>query len=147
MRLPVDHWLVWLIVAAALTGIEVATLTLVMGMAAVGALAALLAAVLGAPLWGQMVVFIVVSVAMLVVVRPMARRHRHTPRQLRTGTAALVGQRAVVLDEVDSRDGRVRIAGEVWSARSFDPQAVIAPGAGVSVVKIDGATALVIEED
>ncbi|MCB0880957.1 MAG: NfeD family protein [Thermoleophilia bacterium] len=142
-----DPWLIWLIVAAALVGIEVATLTLVMGMAAVGALGAMVTALVGGPVWAQMVVFIVITVAMLLVVRPMARRHLHTPAQLRTGTAALVGASGVVLDEVTARDGRVRINGEVWSARAYDGRSVIAAGRDVHVVKIDGATALIMEEE
>lgn len=142
-----DPWLIWLIVAAVLVGVEVATLTLVVGMAAVGALAAMATALVGGPVWAQMVVFIVVTVAMLLVVRPMARRHLHTPAQLRTGTAALVGAPGVVLDEVTPRDGRVRIHGEVWSARSYDGRSVIAAGRDVHVVKIDGATALIMEEE
>ena len=142
-----DPWLIWLIVAAALVGIEVATLTLVMGMAAVGALGAMVTALVGGPVWAQMVVFIVITVAMLLVVRPMARHHLHTPAQLRTGTAALVGASGVVLDEVTARDGRVRINGEVWSARAYDGRSVIAAGRDVHVVKIDGATALIMEEE
>ncbi len=128
-------------------GLEVATLTLVLGMAAVGALAALGAALLGAAPWLQMLVFIVVTLAMLLVVRPIARRHTHTPHELRTGAAALVGQSAQVLDPVDADSGRIRLAGEVWSARAFNPRAVIDRGKHVHVVQIEGATALVVEED
>lgn len=142
-----EHWLIWLVVAALFVGIEVATLTLVLGMAAGGAVAAALTASLGAPLWAQMLVFIVVTLAMLLVVRPVARRHMRTPHQIRTGTAALEGTVGTVVDEVTDRDGRVRIAGEVWSARRFNGRMTIPSGARVYVVKIDGATALVAEED
>ena len=64
---------------------------------------------------------------------------------MRTGTAALVGARAVVLERVDGDGGRVKIGGEVWSARTLDEHSVIEPGAHVQVAEIEGATALVYE--
>ena len=64
---------------------------------------------------------------------------------LRTGTAALVGSKALVLQRVDANGGRVRIGGEEWSARAFLEDQVIEPGARVEVVKIEGATALVYQ--
>ena len=75
----------------------------------------------------------------------MARRHLRMPLAIRTGTDALVGAKAVVLERVDARDGRVKIGGEVWSARAYDEEQVIEPGARVEVFKIEGATALVYE--
>jgi membrane protein implicated in regulation of membrane protease activity len=69
----------------------------------------------------------------------------HTPAAIRTGTAALVGSRAVVLEQVDADGGQVKLGGEVWSARAYDEDDVIEPGARVEVMRIDGATALVIE--
>jgi membrane protein implicated in regulation of membrane protease activity len=56
-----------------------------------------------------------------------------------------VGSRAVVLERVDDRSGRVKIGGEVWTARAFEEGDVIEPGATVHVAKIEGATALVYE--
>jgi membrane protein implicated in regulation of membrane protease activity len=67
------------------------------------------------------------------------------PAALRTGTAALVGQRALVLERVDADGGQVKIGGEVWSARPYDDSDVFEPGARVDVLRIDGATALVAE--
>jgi membrane protein implicated in regulation of membrane protease activity len=67
------------------------------------------------------------------------------PPALRTGTAALEGARAVVLQRVDLDGGRVRIGGEEWSARAFMADQVFEPGANVEVMKIEGATALVYE--
>jgi membrane protein implicated in regulation of membrane protease activity len=64
---------------------------------------------------------------------------------MRTGTAALVGARAVVLQRVDANGGRVRIGGEEWSARAFMPDEVVEAGKQVEVVRIEGATALVHE--
>jgi membrane protein implicated in regulation of membrane protease activity len=85
------------------------------------------------------------SAASLLVLRPIARRHLRTPMQLRTGTAALIGAPAIVLERVDGRGGQVKIGGEVWSARSFDEDETFEPGTRVEVLKIDGATALVCE--
>ena len=93
----------------------------------------------------QVAVFVALALASLAVLRPVARRHLRTPASLRTGTAALVGARAVVLERVDGDGGQVKIAGEVWSARAYDDDEVIEPGTRVDVLKIDGATALVAE--
>jgi membrane protein implicated in regulation of membrane protease activity len=62
---------------------------------------------------------------------------------VRTGTAALIGSRAVVVERVDGLGGRVKIGGELWTARSYDEDHVLEPGARVEVLKIEGATALV----
>ena len=93
----------------------------------------------------QLGAFIACSLASVLFLRPVARRHLRTPAQLRTGTAALVGARAVVLERVDADGGQVKIGGEVWSARSYFENQVIEAGARVEVARIDGATALVYE--
>src|ERR1700757_3977622 len=76
---------------------------------------------------------------------PVARPHLRMPPAIRTGTAALEGAPAVVLQRVDRDGGRVRIGGEEWSARAYMPDQVIEPGTHVEVMKIEGATALVYE--
>ncbi len=136
-------WLGWLIAAGVLGVAEVLTLTLVLGMLAVAALAAALTAALGAPAAAAVAVFAVVAVLLLGVVRPVARHHRRMPPAIRTGTDALVGRRAVVLEPVDARGGRVKINGEVWTARAYDETQLIPAGATVDVLDIDGATAVV----
>jgi membrane protein implicated in regulation of membrane protease activity len=139
----VSEWVIWLIVAAALAVGEVATLGFVLGLVALGAVAGALVAVTGADVALQLIAFIAASIALLGLVRPIARRHLQTPRAIRTGTAALVGAKALVLERVDAHGGQVKIGGEVWSARSFDDAQVIEPGATVEVFRIEGATALV----
>jgi membrane protein implicated in regulation of membrane protease activity len=109
------------------------------------ALAAALVATLGAGAAAQLIVFIVGSAGSALLVRPLARRHVRMPAQVRTGTAALVGAPATVLQRVDRDGGRVRIGGEEWSARAFMDDQVMEPGARVEVVKIEGATAIVLE--
>jgi membrane protein implicated in regulation of membrane protease activity len=136
-------WLVWLVAAGALAAAEVLTLTLVLGMlAAAAVVAAVVAAV--APAAVQVAAFAVTAVLLLGVVRPVARRHRHLPTSIRTGTDALVGRRATTLRPVDAHGGQVRLGGEVWTARSYDDDMVIPAGAAVDVAQIDGATAVVI---
>ena len=136
-------WVIWMIVAGALAVGEIVTLSFFMGPIAVAAVLAAVAALAGAGTALQMVVFIVASAASLAVLRPVARRHLRTPAKIRTGTAALVGSRAVALERVDGSGGTVKLAGEVWSARTYDDDEVIEPGARVQVMQIEGATALV----
>lgn len=140
-------WAAWLGLAVVLGIVEVTTLDLTFAMLAAGALAGALAAVVTDSLLIQAAVSLVVAVAMLAVVRPVALRHLRTPLAIRTGTAALIGERGLVLEPVTPTSGRVKVKGEVWSARSFDPQASIDPGRSVEVVQIDGATMVVYESE
>ena len=114
------------------------------GMLAVGAVAGALTAGLGGGVVLQVLVFIAVSVALLAVVRPIAARHRAQMPQLATGIDALKGKQAVVLERVDSSGGRVKLGGEVWSARALDTGRAYEVGQEVDVVDIEGATAIVI---
>lgn len=138
-------WVLWTIAAALLAAGEVASLSFIMGPVALAALAAGAAALAGAGIEAQFTVFILGSIGSLAIVRPIARRHLRTPAQIRTGTAALIGSRAVVVERVDRDGGQVKLAGEVWSARAFDEDDVFEAGQRVEVLKIDGATALVAE--
>jgi membrane protein implicated in regulation of membrane protease activity len=138
-------WAWWLVIAAALAGGEILTLGFFLGPIALAALLATLVAVVGGSVGLQIGAFVAGSVASLAVVRPIARRHMRTPPQIRTGTAALIGERAVVLETVDQDGGRVKLGGEVWTARAWDDDDVFEPGTRVEVMKIDGATAVVAE--
>lgn len=139
-------WLIWAIVAVALAAGEIFTPgAFFLGPVALAAVAAVIVALAGAGAVAQLVVFIVGAVASVALIRPIAKSHLHMPAALRTGTAALEGAKAVVLQQVDSDGGRVRIGGEEWSARAYMEGQVYAPGTRVEVVKIEGATALVYE--
>jgi membrane protein implicated in regulation of membrane protease activity len=138
-----DAWVWWLIITGVLLVGEMLTTTLVLGLIAGGTGAAMAAAAVGAPVSVQVGVFAVVSIGLVFGVRPIARRHRKAPPEIRTGTDALVGREAEVLDRVDSRNGRVKLAGEVWSARAIDEHRTMDVGENVRVIKIDGATVLV----
>ena len=140
-----EDWVWWMIAAGVLAIGEIATLGFFLGPIAIAAVTAAIVALAGGGLAAQWIVFIAVSLASLLVLRPIARRHLRTPGKLRTGTAALVGRPAVVLERVDRDGGQVKLAGEVWSARSYDEDEAFEPGARVEVMKIDGATALVAE--
>jgi membrane protein implicated in regulation of membrane protease activity len=138
-------WAIWIVVAAALAAGEIFTLGFFLGPVALAAgLAAVIAAVGGGVAF-QLLAFIAGSLGSLLVLRPIAVRHLKTPKALRTGTAALVGARGTVLERVDDLGGRVKIGGEVWTARAMFEGHVIEAGARVEVGKIEGATALVYE--
>ena len=139
-------WLIWAIAAIALAVGEIFTPgAFFLGPVALAALVALIVALTGAGLVVQLIVFIAGSLASLAVIRPIAKSHLHMPTQLRTGTAALEGAKAIVLQRVDADGGRVRIGGEEWSARAYMEGTAYEPGTRVEVVKIEGATALVYE--
>ncbi|MFW0794684.1 NfeD family protein [Gordonia sp. CPCC 205515] len=136
--------LVWLAVAIILVGAEMFIGDLVLLMLGGGALAAAATdAIFDPPLWVDGVVFAVVSILLLATVRPVAKRHMQTRPVLLTNTEALEGRHALVTERVDEHDGRVKIGGDVWSARTMSPGDVIEPGTEVTVVQIDGATAVV----
>ena len=136
-------WIVWLVVAAVLGVAELMTTTFALGIIAIGALVAAGVGAMHLAIPLQLLAFVVASAAGLGFVLPIARRHVKQPPLLKTGPAALVGRSARVLEEVTEHGGRVRIGGEVWSARSYDEDLVIPAGRTVDVMQIEGATALV----
>lgn len=141
----IDAWVWWLIAAAGLGIPLVVTAMPEFGMFAVGAVAGSVTAGLGGGVVAQVLVFVAVSVALLAVVRPIAVRHRAQQPQLATGIEALKGKQAVVLERVDaSGGGRIKLAGEIWSARSLDSGQAYEVEQEVVVVDIEGATAIVM---
>ena len=138
-------WVIWMIAAGVLAVGEIVSLSFFLGPIAVAALLTAAVAGIGAGVAIQIVVFALVSIAAVGVLRPVARRHLRTPGQLRSGTAALVGEHAVVLERVDRDSGQIKLRGETWSARAFDDDEVLEPGARVQVMQIRGATALVTD--
>lgn len=141
----INAWVWWLVGAAGLGIPLVVTAMPEFGMLSVGAVAAAVAAGLGGGVVIQVLVFVVVSVALIAVVRPIAARHRAQRPELATGIDALKGRQAIVLERVDSSGaGRIKLGGEIWSARSLDGAQVYEVGQEVDVVDIDGATAIVL---
>lgn len=142
-----DDWVIWVILAVVFGAGEIMTTSFFLAPFGIGAIAAAIVAGVGAGVGISAAVFILVSVLMLLFVRPIARAHLKTPAMLRTGTAALIGRRAMVVERISNDDavGSVRIDGEVWTARAYDEDEVIEAGRPVTVVEIKGATALVSE--
>ncbi len=142
-----DAWIVWLVVACGLGAGELLSgSSFFLAPFAIGAaLAAGADAVAGGV--AAWIVFILTSVLTVFTLRPFVQHRLLKGPTLRTGGAALVGKRAVVLERIANHEGvgRVRIESEVWTARSFDDDRVIEPGTSVEVVDIRGATALVME--
>ncbi|MFG3660604.1 NfeD family protein [Streptomyces sp. NPDC047706] len=143
--MEIDAWVWWLVAATGLGIGLVITAMPELGMLAVGAVAAsVTAGIFGGDAVFQVVVFAAVSTALIAVVRPIANRHRAQRPQLATGVDALKGRQAVVLERVDGSGGRIKLAGEVWSARALDSGHVFEVGQEVDVVDIEGATAIVM---
>ena len=142
-----DAWVVWLIAAVVFGVGEIATLGFFLAPFAGGALVAAVISGAGGGALISWASFLVVSAVLLAALRPLARSHRRLPPLLRTGTAALVGKSATVVERIanDEGVGCVRIDGEVWTARSYVDDDVIEAGKKVQVVEIRGATALVTE--
>ena len=140
-----DAWVIWLIVAVAFAVGEIATLSFFLAPFAGGALVAAVVSGAGGGDVVSWIAFLVVSIVLLAAVRPVALRHRNQAPSLRTGTAALVGRMATVVERVEGDAGCVRLEGEIWTARPYDEDQVFEEGARVQVLEIRGATALVAE--
>ena len=142
-----EAWLIWLIAAVVAAVGEVLTLGFFLAPFAVGAVAGMIVSIAGGGVILSLIVFALVTGASFGLLRPVARAHLLQPAHARTGTAALIGRSAVVLEEIvnDRSLGTVRLEGEVWTARSLEDDEVIAPGTRVQVIEIRGATAVVAE--
>ena len=139
-----NSWLSWLGLALVLGAVEAASVDFVFSMLAGGALAGAVAAAVGAPFTVQVITAVVVAAAMLALVRPMAKRYFAVAEGTgNIGAVAQVGRTAMVLQTVTEHDGRVKLGGETWSARTAPDSTVCLPGQEVRVVSIEGATAIV----
>ncbi|MBO0883859.1 MAG: NfeD family protein [Mycobacterium sp.] len=135
---------IWLIVALGLAGAEALTGDMSLLMLGGGALAAAGSSwLLDLPVWADGAVFLAVSVLLLVLVRPALRRRLTSARELRIGLQALEGKSALVLDRVTHDEGQVKLDGQVWTARPLNDGDVFEPGEQVTVMHIEGATAVV----
>ena len=139
-----DHgWLAWVGLALALGAIEVVSVAFVFVMLAGGALAGAAAAAVGFPLVIQVIAAVGVAGALLLGVRPIVKSRFMVPDRGDIGAVAQVGRLALVLQTVTEHDGRVKLGGEIWSARKAPDSAACLPGQEVQVVSIEGATAIV----
>jgi membrane protein implicated in regulation of membrane protease activity len=138
-----NPWGGWFTIAALFGVAELLSMDFVLLMVALGLAGGGLAALVGATLPLQILVAVVISMGTLVFVRPSIVRKLHHGPELTTGHAALVGRSAVVIEEITSQGGQVKLAGEVWTARPYDDSLVIPAGSTVDVFEIQGATAVV----
>jgi membrane protein implicated in regulation of membrane protease activity len=136
--------LLWLIAAGLFAAGEMASLDLVLLMFAGGALGGMGVALLGGPVVLQLVAFVIVSAGLLVVIRPIAKRHLvdRTPEQI-DGVAVFVGRTAVVSERVDGAAGRVRMGQDEWTARTQLDGEAYDVGDEVRIVQIEGPIAYV----
>jgi membrane protein implicated in regulation of membrane protease activity len=139
-----NTWILWLVLVLGLAAVETLTLDLFFLMLATGALAGLIGALAGATFFIQVVIFCVVSLMMVLLVRPVALKHlkRGTGEQL-SNIDRLIGEHALTLEPVTGLTGTVKIGGDTWTARTADGSSLPA-GSRVTVSRIDGATAVVV---
>jgi membrane protein implicated in regulation of membrane protease activity len=135
----------WFIAAAALGVVEMFTLDLTLLMLAGGAIAGGVVVLAGGSVVLAFIVAAVVSMLLLFALRPwlLRSKRKRGVQFVETNAAALVGANAVAIDDVSNTRGRVKLRGEVWTARVESGASWINEGAEVVVVKIDGATAIV----
>ena len=140
-----DPWVLWLIAAVIFAIGEMSTTGFFLAPFAGGAAVATLLAAAGAGAVIEWAAFLVVSILLLAMLRPIAREHQRTKASIKTGTAALVGQTATVVERIANAEGVgcVRLDGEIWTARAYVDEETFEPGARVQVLEIRGATALV----
>jgi membrane protein implicated in regulation of membrane protease activity len=140
-------WVLWAIAACAFGVGELLTGGFFLAPFALGGILAAVVAAAGAGNAASIVAFVFVSLLSLLVLRPLAlAQMKHAPA-LRTGSAALIGKQAIVLERIVNHEGVgcVKVDGEIWTARSLADDQVIEAGQRVDVVDIKGATALVAE--
>jgi membrane protein implicated in regulation of membrane protease activity len=140
-----EAWQLWLALAVGLGLLELLSLDLVLLMLAGGAVVGMVVALVGGPDWLQVLAAVATSVAALGVLRPGVVKRLHAGPTLVQGHEALIGKEGLVVEQVSSQGGQVRINGELWTARPYDDALVIEPGAKVDILQIKGATAMVHE--
>ena len=137
-------WAGWLALAVALGAAELMSLDLILLMLAVGCVAGAITGALGAAVILQVLVAGIASIAMLAAVRPNLIKHLHSGPDLQLGHGKLVGRQAIVTEDVTSHNpGRVKLAGEIWTAQPYDDSLTIKAGETVDVLAMKGATVYV----
>lgn len=134
----------WLVLLILCIGIEVLTMGLTTIWFAGGALVAIFASLLYAPIFIQVILFFLVSILLLFFTRPIAVRYFNRDR-VKTNVESMVGRQAIVTSEIDNLQaaGQVTVSGQEWSARSVDDKVRIPEGAVVVVVAISGVKLIV----
>lgn len=137
----------WIIALIVFLLFEIITLGLTSIWFAVGALAALIAALLHANVTVQVIIFLVVSIMFILVLRPFSRKYFNKTRE-KTNVDALIGRRGFVTVDINNLkgEGEVNFSGQFWSARSFD-DSIIVKDTEVEIVSIEGVKAIVKQID
>jgi membrane protein implicated in regulation of membrane protease activity len=140
-----DHlWETWLAISIALGVAEMFSLDLILAMLAAGAVIGMVTALLGLPIFVQVLAALAASTAMLAFVRPAFVKRLHGGPELSLGHGKLVGTRGLVTEEITGlAPGRIKAGGEIWTALPYDEHLRIAPGETVEILQIRGATAYV----
>ncbi len=141
--LSVSLSVVWLVALVVFAAAEAATIGLTSIWFAAGSLAALIVSLVGGPLWLQVVFFLVVSLALLLAVRPLAKKY-FIPRRQATNADRILGQEGVVVQPIDNLNaqGQVSVGGQIWTARA-EPEALIPQGTTVKILRIEGVKVFV----
>jgi membrane protein implicated in regulation of membrane protease activity len=139
----VEDWQAWVGLAVLLGALELFSLDLILLMLAGGAVLGMVAAIIGLPVVAQVLVALAGSVAALALVRPSVVKRLQGGPTLVLGHDALVGRQALVIERVSAHGGQIKVGGDIWTARPYDEDLVIEPGATVDIFQIKGATALV----
>jgi membrane protein implicated in regulation of membrane protease activity len=138
-----EDWQAWVGLAVLLGALELFSLDLILLMLAGGALLGMVAAIIGLPVVAQVLIALAGSVAALALVRPSVVKRLQGGPTLVLGHDALVGRQALVIERVTAHGGQIKVGGDIWTARPYDEDLVIEPGATVDIFQIKGATALV----
>ena len=140
-----DHaWETWLAISIVLGVVELASMDLILLMLAAGALVGFAAAIVGLPFAIQVVAASATALAALALVRPAIAKRMHGGPELTQGHDKLVGRQGVCTERITGLEpGRIKLAGEIWTAEPYDETVIIEPGQVVDVLQIRGATAVV----
>ncbi len=139
-----NAWQAWLGLAIVLGVAEMFSLDLILIMLGVGAIVGMVAAFLDLPVAIQVLAFAGSSVAALALVRPTMTKHLRSGPELAMGHGKLIGRQGVVTEDISGlASGRIKLAGEFWTADPYDDTTLIAAGETVEVLEIRGATAIV----
>lgn len=134
----------WLLLAAIFVVIEIITLGLTTIWFAVGAFVAAIAGAFGAPLWLQVIIFLVVAVVMIVMIRPLATKHLNDKAE-KTNVEAVVGKNGTVIETIDNAKGtgRVQLDGMEWMARTAETGVILEKDTSVKVLEVSGVKLIV----
>ena len=134
---------VWFVLMVFFIFLEASTVAIVSTWFAVGALAAMITALCGGPVWLQSTLFFVLSVLLLLSLRPLLRKY-FTPKLTKTNVDSVIGQEGLVLEAIDNvmTTGRVKLGGMEWMARSSTGEK-IEPGERIRVDRIEGVKVFV----